>query len=1447
MSVRRVVRLTMRGLAGLIITVIVLVLVVLGTGPGHAFLQKRLLSVINDAIDGTVTIGSLKGALWKDVTLNNVELRTRDGRSVIRAEQVAITYALPDFLRGRFVFQSVTLIHPVIELEQATDGHWNVERLFRIGGDTTTSTARRPLVLLKDVTITQGTLVIRARGAQDTLVSRAIEGLTTDLARLRVSDPDSTAIVADIRRLVANVDNPRLDLRNADGTIALDGDSLMFELDHVKLPATEAALNGRMRWGGPHIQLHVAVNATPLSFADVRGIVPTLPEEGTGTIAVLADMRPDGTIAADIRQADLRIGRSAVRGKGAFTFRPDGNGTARNVDVVFDPVDFALLKPYVDSLPIRGLVCGRLHGDGALRDFRFDVAVDWTDEAIAAHPVNTVDGEGRLILGGTHGVDFREVTLRRADVDMRSVHAFAPSVNLAGRLRARGTLEGPWRAAQFFGVLDHYATDSAQASTIHGAVKLGIGDTTRVDAEVDVDSLSMNLLRRTYPAIPVTGILRGRIVMHGALDSLNVDAALAGSAGRMTAQGLVRVQDSAVVIAMGGTFDSLNLHGMREVQPPSELAGSWRADFSVPGDSTKVATGVARLDLSGVTIGSVALGPGLFVIRLEPDRIAIEEGKLAFNGGGLEVSGAIGRGDGDAGTINFAAHADTIGYLEPLVRFFATTPDDSTAVVKLDGRGTVNASISGTTRAFTLEGDAAVDGVRLLENFGREIKVHARVVQGPAGLTLAVNGSADTVRIGSLGYKPVEFQLAGRVDSLTIGANVGFLENSRLRTRFETWTDSTHRDIRVDSLYMELPVRRWTILAPFHVHLIPGTLEIDSVDFRAEGTGFLVAAGRLSREGVSDFRLHADSVALEDIYSILQRDTAGVKGAFSANARINGPARSPAMELTAQLAQGRIGEYTLPRIDVRGDYENRKLTLNGTLTRRNQRIVTVEGSVPLDLSLQSVAQRELDGPINIVAHADTLDMRVFNAITSSITGVSGTMGMNVVAGGTWRRPVFSGYVDIHDGTVQVPAIAANYSGMEFRLESEGENAFRLARGQIRSGNGTLDLTGGIRFGDTESPGLTHPRLDMQLRATQFAAFNIRGFGAITASGGLRLSGPLLGATLTGSITADQGTLQFANLVQKRIVSLDDPEFRAMVDSNLAGADLAPGGHQIFFDSLRIENVSLEMGPDVWLRSSEANIQIGGNLRVSRSFADNLARYRIDGTLRALRGNYKLAIGLENSPFAVTRDFRVTRGTVRFFGTPDMNPEMDVAAEYVTRTVQRQPLTVRAVIEGTLLYPRLRLETDSPLPLTETEIASYLMFGTPSPDFGGGGLGSQAAVVFGGALGGVGQALASEIGLPLNYLTITPGTGSPTSRTGIAASRIEAGVQLSEKTFLTVTAGLCELKAGKAVGAAIEQRLSDNWSLNAAFEPVVVECGVAAGLVQLKYQFGLDLFWQQGGR
>ena len=47
-----------------------------------------------------------------------------------------------------------------------------------------------------------------------------------------------------------------------------------------------------------------------------------------------------------------------------------------------------------------------------------------------------------------------------------------------------------------------------------------------------------------------------------------------------------------------------------------------------------------------------------------------------------------------------------------------------------------------------------------------------------------------------------------------------------------------------------------------------------------------------------------------------------------------------------------------------------------------------------------------------------------------------------------------------------------------------------------------------------------------------------------------LRGPVFGATLTGNLVANSGVLYFADLVNKRIIDLEDPTYADLVDTTL---------------------------------------------------------------------------------------------------------------------------------------------------------------------------------------------------------------------------------------------------------------------------------------------------------
>src|SRR5688572_19676225 len=85
-----------------------------------------------------------------------------------------------------------------------------------------------------------------------------------------------------------------------------------------------------------------------------------------------------------------------------------------------------------------------------------------------------------------------------------------------------------------------------------------------------------------------------------------------------------------------------------------------------------------------------------------------------------------------------------------------------------------------------------------------------------------------------------------------------------------------------------------------------------------------------------------------------------------------------------------------------------------------------------------------------------------------------------------------------------------------------------------------------------------------------------------------------------------------------------------------------------------------MGSDVWLRSAEANINLGGSVAVTfghRGEEDRtLDQLALEGELTTNRGTYRLNLG-----GIVQSTFTVESGTVRFYGDPDFNPTLDIDA------------------------------------------------------------------------------------------------------------------------------------------------------------------------------------------
>jgi translocation and assembly module TamB len=407
------------------------------------------------------------------------------------------------------------------------------------------------------------------------------------------------------------------------------------------------------------------------------------------------------------------------------------------------------------------------------------------------------------------------------------------------------------------------------------------------------------------------------------------------------------------------------------------------------------------------------------------------------------------------------------------------------------------------------------------------------------------------------------------------------------------------------------------------------------------------------------------------------------------------------------------------------------------------------------------------------------------------------------------------------------------------------------RGGSRRGvarvRGTIDLTDG-----------DNPVFDLVADARGFRAIDRRGFATmdISTEPSLRLVGPYRAATVRGSVIVDEGVIYLPERLDKEIADITDPDLLALIDVTPSQTRaLLPSGPSEFITNLRLDDVSIVLGDDVWLRSSEANVELGGSLRVTRgsSNGDDRPQLALVGSLNAVRGTYVLNLTVAQPTF------HVERGTLRFFGTPDLNPALDIRAIHTVRqprrTVAREDVRILATITGNLNSPQLALGSADGLALSQSDLLSYLVTGEPA--FALSGTSTEYAeqlLTLGGRLAGtyisarIPRSLFDIVEVRTAAVRLESGSSSISSSylNTLYNTRVILGKQLSDRWYMGLSTGLCRANFSESLGLHLEYRFSANYFAQGGIEPgsgdvACVGTTTARTFQQTPPQLGLDLF------
>jgi autotransporter translocation and assembly factor TamB len=1441
----------------LLLAVLAALSVLLWTTRGRALTSRVATSWISGKVAGKVELGLIGGNLLDHLTVDGVRITDSLGTEIIRTPHLDVRYNLGDLIAGRLIFSAVTIDTAVVHLarvQRGTKSLWNYEAVFRSGSGP--AGGPPPLVELRNLVLRDASVrldmpsdphpprvPVSRHGAapdQPTLVMTpnglvrvyTFEHVDAKVRYLRLSTPDHLPLLADVSSLRTEIGDPRIHLTDFEGTLLTAGDTLRFTLVHADMPHTRVRGKGAVRWPNGPMRFDFTLDAERADLADLKWVSPDFPD-WTGAGHLVAFSTSDSR--TEYRLDHLTMGRGPASASGKLVAIVDnarGLGM-RDLDLALKATPLDVMRPYLDTLPFAGTLTGHLTADGFLDAMRLGGDLVFADAMVAGSPSSHLVPDGVVHFGGATGAVFEDFRLMRSDIALATVHRVSPSMVLPGTMRLDGHLNGPWENADFLGTVEHHAPDGS-VSRLIGAVRLDIRDTILgVTLNADFDQLSFDALRSGYPDITARGGLVGHVIASGSLAALDIDANLSGDIGTVVAKGRIAAMSPRFTAdALSIDLERFDLEALMGQGQSSSLNGHLLVTGAI--DSLVPPRGQVELQLDRSRLGGITFSSATAKLSAASGILTFDTATVVWPDGGLSARGTLGWAAPDSGTLAVEAYATALGSLDSLARATLGFARDTLHPQPFDGTARASFVVHGSRDAMSVVG--TVDAQKVVLDAWHLKTLHASITADSLGARgLSVDAFLDSLGHGTQLADSIHLLASGRKDSLVVSGG-GRMNDVAASGSGSYVTQSTGSVIGVQSLALDFPRQHWRLMKPARFTMTDrATVLSDTVQLQTrDGSGLITLFGSIPGSGEGELGASVVGLNMADVYGLLQRDTTVLSGLATLDFRLGGSREAPTLRGNASVTGPVSGAVHAPLVHAAFDYQAKRLRSNVTFWTTGDPILDVEVSLPIDLALVKREQRRLPGPISITAQADSIDLLVLEALLPGVRNTRGSMRLNFAASGTWEAPKFVGDLALRDAEMTVPTLRVRYAGIGGKARFTGDSLL-VDSLRLDSGGGSLLINGDVRFTN-----LTHPMLDLKLNARDFLAMDTPNFLRLRPTGNVTLTGPLMQPVLRSAdgepVEVSGSILYFADLLSKNVLDTEDPLLRDLIDTaSVRRQGLGPDFQNRFLDSLRIENLTFQLGSDNWLRSSEANIQLEGQVQVDKI----RKQYQLVGSLNAPRGTYTLRIG-----GVFPRLFTVESGTVQYSREPDLNASLNLRASHHVRTTDGDDVLISAAITGSILVPKLELSSPG-RNLTTNEMVSYLAVGRPDLQLSGQ-FASQTVAVFSSEL----QRTLLAGGLPLDVFEFRPGLASGAS--GSALWQLSAGKQLGAKWFVLVNAGVC-VGAGNSslsqrnFGASLEYRMNREFRLQASAAPVQSCSSNRATDVfstLTRYQLGTDILWSR---
>lgn len=1483
-----------------------------GTDTGRDTIRSLIEQQVGGRINGKLHIGKVGGGFLTGFTVDTFAIRGEDDSLFVSTGRIKVDYDLRDLLDRRILLRDVEIDRLFVRFHQFAKGDWNHERIFRRKGPKgpdAPGSSFGDYVVLENVRGGNAQIVLirpwspadslkgarrdsaiaHALNRRDREYRRSADGLkniyrwtraSAVLPRVRIADPDSTqhGMLFAFEKLNVDEHYPPFLFRNGRGTVRKKGDSLWLNIPHFDLPASTGSAEGKIWWGSSlPTRVDVRVKGDSVAMNDVAWVYPTFPRTGSGKTNLRIRNYPGrlNDFQYELTNLDARSNRSRVTG--AMTFISSGPVLQiTDLDVQALPVNFDLLRTFAGApLPVdwQGDLWGYARGPGGpLTNFVIRESDVTFRDAHVPGAVSRGKGRGELNILDPEFTVFRGFQVNADVIDTRSLEFLFPSFpRIHGTVAGSAVLDSIWTDVRFSQADITHRNMPGEPSRVTGSGRVTYGEFMRFDVNVVAQPVSLTMMSHAYD-LGIKGLMSGPIRARGTSNDMMVTAQLEGPAGRISYNGRADAYPLSVAARGSGRVDELDLSKFLDAPhvPAGWVTGAYQLDVRYDTTDFTTLRGVASAQLERAELDSIRVYPSRFQARFADGRMFLDTLRIESAAASLVADGVIGMRTRGADSIRYALNVDSLGGLRRYVSkmLTASAAPQAIATDSISGKIAVSGVARGALAELDLSGTITGSELFMRRNAGRRMAgafAFENLFVNPSG-SLAVK--LDTLNVGVVALDTLGF--SGRLESARSGSfALGAAATNGVTYRLGgmlTMRD-TVTEVAVRELTVATDSSRWSLRRAAPIRFGGGGVAIDSLAIGNGRGGSIVLEGFVPDTGRSRMLFRADSVSLADVSAIAQLPRR--MGGW-ANVAIQGAGTSaaPVMNAQARLSRVRYGTLSLNHVSANAFYSGRRADVELDIARGDSAELFARASLPVALSYFGF--QVLDDSLHGTLRVDSGSVQLLEMIMPVSSG-TGKLVANLDLGGTMSHPDLSGPIRIENGEATVDSLGIRLRGINVDLALFGHaDSLHINRFSAWSGASAADalsLGGFIKYRD-----MSNPVFDLRLASRTFRAIDKREIARLdistTSQDGLRLSGPLKSAVLTGNVRIDRGLLY-----------LPDPQLARKQLTVTAGEDSSGTARQIgLLNYINPQGVTLTLGDEVFLRSREsaadkANIKLVGTLTVSRVFMrarewgtvneEYLPEVQFDGVLRAERGTYSLS--LDPTGLLIKKDFQVEGGTVTLSSSPlGQGGQLDITAIHTVRTALGDDLRVRARLSGDYNAPTVVLESGESFAVSQSDLVSYLIFGQPSYELGAA---NQNVVALG--LQAITPSLGDEVRRAARVLfgstfadvlrvQTAPnlqgfGFGDQTFSYAELFSRTRVGAETrvpNTNVFLSVSTPICvggnqeaEQSYFNGLSARVDWRFSRDASIQAGREPSALVCGRSASgrIVPTPAQWGVSVF------